>query len=79
MPDSQVCLEPKTEPILAKTYDYIGGDTAQRNVHWKGGLRTYLLDEGNNWGGDTAQHRKKQGLGLQCQTSIQLKVLLKSV
>ena len=56
MPDSQLCLEPKTEPSAAKAYDYIGGDTAQKNIYWKGGPRTYLLDEGNNWGGDTAQN-----------------------
>ena len=37
--------------------------TAQKNVYWKGGHRTYLLDEGNNWGGDTAQHCKKKHSG----------------
>ena len=46
--DFQLCLEPKTEPSAAKAYEY----TAQKNVYWKGGPCTYLLDEGNNWGGE---------------------------
>ena len=33
-----------------------GGDTAQKNLYWEGGQRTYFVEEGNNWGGDTAQH-----------------------
>ena len=51
-----------------------GGDTAHtlltRVTHgvgtphnierWEGGHRTYFVDGRNNWGGDTAQHRKKK-------------------
>ena len=51
-----------------------GGDTAHtlltRVTHgvgtphnierWGGGHRTYFVDGRNNWGGDTAQHRKKK-------------------
>ena len=37
--------ENKTEPSVAKEQNYMGG-----------GHRTYLLDEWNKWGGDTAQH-----------------------
>ena len=37
-------LESKTEPSVAKAQDYMGGH------------RTYFVEKGNNWGGDTAQH-----------------------
>ena len=83
MPDSQFCLESKTEPEWEK--NYIGGDTAQKKCilgggdtahtllmrvthgvgtphnieRWEGG-RTYFVDGRNNWGGDTAQHRKNK-------------------
>ena len=34
-----------------------GGDTAQKKTSTgRGGHRTYFVDGGNNWGGDTAQH-----------------------
>ena len=50
------------------------------NVYWKGVKHTYLLDEGNNWGGDTAHtfsimrtigmgtlhNIKRISLGLEC-------------
>ena len=38
-------VESKTKMSVAKAKDYNGG-----------GHRTYFVDEGNNWGGDTAQH-----------------------
>ena len=42
--------------------NYIGGDTAQKKRLLRGGgHRTYFVDEGNTWGGDTAQHRKMGG------------------
>ena len=54
-------LEPKKEPGAA--WGYIGsGDTQHRkNIHWKGGLCTYRLDEGNNWGRDKGGSRKFKG------------------
>ena len=30
-------------------------------VYWEAGHRTYFVDEGNTWGGDTTQHRKMGG------------------
>ena len=46
LPDFLLYLESKTEPSVAQNYMYLKG----------GGHRTYLLDEWNKWGGDTAQH-----------------------
>ena len=41
--DSQLCLESKTDPSLAKG----GGDTALKtDIYWKGGHRTYLIEVG---------------------------------
>ena len=58
--DFLLCLESKTEPSVAKAQNYIGGwgDTTQHYLYWKRGTghRTYLLDEWNKSGGDTAQH-----------------------
>ena len=34
----------------------INGRTLHRNGIMGGGYRTYFVDEGINWGGDTAQH-----------------------
>ena len=36
-------------------------DLGSKNLYWEGGHRTYFVDEGNTWGGDTAQHRKMGG------------------
>ena len=47
LPDFQLLLESKTMGV-------------GKNVYWKGGHRTYFVDGGNNLGGDTAQHWKKQ-------------------
>ena len=49
LPDSHLCLKSKTEPCVANAPNYIGG-----------GHRTYSVDVGNNWSGDTAQHLKKE-------------------
>ena len=53
-PDSQLCLESKTEPRLEKAPNYMegGGTPNRKNIYW-GGHRTYFLDGGNNWGWDT--------------------------
>ena len=37
-----------------------GGTLHRSNVYLKGRHYTYLPDEGNNWGGDTAQHWKNK-------------------
>ena len=37
-----------------------GGDTSQKKHILEGGNRTYFVDWGNNWGGDTAQHLENQ-------------------
>ena len=39
----------------------LGGTPHRKNVYWEGGHRTYFVDEGDTWGGDTAQHRKMGG------------------
>ena len=33
-----------------------------KNVHCEGGHRTYFVDGGSNWGGDTVQHAKKKSI-----------------
>ena len=41
-----------------------GVGTPHNIERWEGGHRTYFVDGRNNWGGDTAQHRKtKLGCG----------------
>ena len=66
LPDSQLCLESKTDPSVAewggdtaqKTDILEGGDTAHTLLRW--GHCTYLIGVGSPyiayWGGDTAQH-----------------------
>ena len=60
LPDSQLCLESKTEPSVTKWGDTAlknwKGETAQSLLRW--GHRTYLIEVGTlhipYWGGDTA-------------------------
>ena len=40
----------------AHTFLMQGIDWEGENIYWQGGYRTYFVDRGNNWGGDTAQH-----------------------
>ena len=54
-----VSLESKIEPEWKKTT--LGGTPHRKNVYWEGEHHTYFVDEGNTWGGDTAQHRKIGG------------------
>ena len=35
--DFLLCLESKTESSVAKEQNYMGGDTAQKKLYWKGG------------------------------------------
>ena len=58
--DFLVCLESKTEPSAAKAQNYMGGIPYRKICTGKRGHRTYLLDEWNKWGGDTAQHLQKK-------------------
>ena len=49
-------VESKTETSVAKAKDFMGGgDTAQKKCILGGGT-PHIVDEGNSWGGDTAQH-----------------------
>ena len=50
-PNFLLCLESKTEPSVAKAQNY------------RGGHRTYILDEWNKWDGDTTQLWKKAYTG----------------
>ena len=43
LPDSQLRIESKTEPSIAKVQNYM-----ERG----GGHHTYFFDEGNNWDGE---------------------------
>ena len=38
-----------------------GGNRTEKTYTGRGGHRTYFVDKGNTWGGDTAQYRKMGG------------------
>ena len=48
----KMCSESKTKPSVAKAQDNMGGTPHRKNLYWD----TYFVEEGNNLGGDTAQH-----------------------
>ena len=61
LPDSQLCLESKTEPSVAKALNYIKGGGGHRTEktysgRGRGDTAHTLLMGGNNWDGDTEQH-----------------------
>ena len=50
-------IESKTETSVAKAQDFMGGGhRREKRYTGRGGHCTYFVDEGNNLGGDTAQH-----------------------
>ena len=66
LPDSQLRIEYKTEPIVAKAQNYIGGDggdTAQKNVSREGRILYILSEQGDNSGGqDTSKLARAVGI-----------------
>ena len=58
--DFLLCLESKTEPSVAKKQNYMGGGHHTEKFVLEGGHRTYLFDELDKRGGDTAQHWKNK-------------------
>ena len=59
LPDSQLCLESKTEPEWHRA-TFGGGGHCTERINTGRGHRTYFVDGGTYWGGDTAKHWKNE-------------------
>ena len=60
LPDSELCLESKTEPSVAKEG---GGHRTEKTYTGRGGHRTSLIDEGNKVGTPHNIERKSLAVG----------------